>query len=586
MARAVGLDVGTKTLKLVELSGSAKAFKVTRLIVRDLPDGEGEEGAAARADAIRKAFSEAKVGRDDVCASFDAGSAIFREVQVPFRERDQIAKVIPFEAENHLHGRAIEDVVVNWAKIADTKDGSQVLVIATPKVDLAEDLGILRRAGIEPASVDLDATALFTACEASGVFVETPSVVLVEIGARTTNLILVDGGQLRSIRSFLVGSESLSTALQQDLSLPPGEGTARALKPGPNDPEALLVPVSRLATATRETAKSARELEEDVTVQRRDDFIRKLHREITRSLASTRSDTPAEKVLLSGGGSLLPGLRETLAERLEMPVEPLDILGRVGFRPSGPRPELEAAVSAVAIGCGLRLLGANPLLIELRRDEFAPTNTFEVVRTALATALTLLVALLAGLTFVTKETVDREKTVYLGPKSVCSQAATIFKEIESRYQEDVKGKSAAEAATEESRQRKNLPNDPGYLSAVRNHMLRRYRELENDLGISKDFPRIESALKVWREIMLAFNGLDRAALGWLKLTKLQINPNSASITIEIEDERNLDKIVGALAANEYLKGRAKEPQRPWEKGPFTRQQSGKFTGNIDIKFQE
>ena len=44
--------------------------------------------------------------------------------------------------------------------------------------------------------------------------------------------------------------------------------------------------------------------------------------------------------------------------------------------------------------------------------------------------------------------------------------------------------------------------------------------------------------------------------------------------------------MGALAANEYLKGRAKEPQRPWEKGPFTRQQSGKFTGNIDIKFQE
>lgn len=586
MARAVGLDVGTKTLKLVELSGSAKAFKVTRLIVRDLPDGEGEEGAAARVDAIRKAFSEAKVGRDDVCASFDSGSAVFREVAVPFRERDQIAKVIPFEAENHLHGRAIEDVVVNWAKISDTKDGSQVLVIAAPKADLADDLAILRRAGIEPASIDLDATALFTACEASGVFAETPSVVLVEIGARTTNLILVDGGQLRSIRSFLVGSESLSTALQQDLSLPPGEGTARALRPGANDPDALLVPAFTVATATRETAKSARELEEDVTAQRRDDFVRKLHREITRSLASTRSDTPAEKILLSGGGSLLPGLRDALAERLGMPVEPLDILTRVGFRSSGPRPELEGAVSAVAIGCGLRLLGANPLQIELRRDEFAPTNTFEVIRTALATALTLLVALLAGLTFVTKETVDREKTLYLGPKSVCSQAATIFKEIESRYQEDVKGKSAADATAEEKRLRTNLPNDPGYLSAVRNHLLRRYRELENDLGISKDFPRIESALKVWREIMLALNGLDRNALGWLKITKLQINPNSASITIEIEDERNLDKIVGALAANEYMKGRAKEPQRPWEKGPFTRQQTGKFTGNIDIKFQE
>ena len=145
MPRAVGLDVGTRTLKLVELSGSPKAFKVQRFLVRMLPEGTGEEADAARAEMIRSLFAEAKVGKDDVCASFDSGATSFREITVPFREHDQIEKVVRFEAENHLHGQAIEDVIVNWVKVGETKDGSQILIFAAPKSELSADLAILRR---------------------------------------------------------------------------------------------------------------------------------------------------------------------------------------------------------------------------------------------------------------------------------------------------------------------------------------------------------------------------------------------------------------------------------------------------------
>jgi hypothetical protein len=154
---------------------------------------------------------------------------VFRDVAVLFRSDDQIEKGW-FEAENHLHGRAIEDVVVNWAKIAETKDGSQVLVMAAPKSELAEDLVFLRRAGIEPASIDLDATAFYTACAVTGVVAEHPNAVLLEICARTTNLVLVDGGQLRAVRSFLVGADTVTAAVASDLALPAAR-PRRALTP-------------------------------------------------------------------------------------------------------------------------------------------------------------------------------------------------------------------------------------------------------------------------------------------------------------------------------------------------------------------
>ncbi len=586
MPRAVGLDVGTRTLKLVELSGSAKAFKVQRFLVRPMPEGTGEEVEAARADLIRALFHEAKVGRDDVCASFDSGATSFREITVPFREHDQIEKVVRFEAENHLHGIAIEDVVINWVKVGETKDGSQVLIFAAPKAELSADLAVLRRAGIEPASIDLDVTALFTACDATGVFVEHPSCVVLEIGARTTGLILVDGGKLRAIRAFHAGVDSVTSQIQQDLSLPAGEAQARALRSGVSDADALLIPAA--ATAVQETSKSLKELEADATAQRRDDFVRKVHRELNRTLTASRVEAPPTVILLAGGGALLPGMRETLAEMTGLPVEPLSLLDKLGFRTGGDQPDFDQAVSPVAIGCALKILGADPLGIELRQEEFRPTNTFDVVRASLVTAVTLLAVLLGGLFYLSTRRADQERDKFLTAKdSVSRKAATILSEVEKTYFRDVKGMTPEQADKAARKTLESIPSDENYLLAVRNQLRRRYNELETELNLSKDIPQIESALKVWVEVMASFNKVPRDSLGWFRINKLSISQQLANLSVELDNDGNIDKLVEALATNEYLRGRAKNTSRPVTKGTFQKiQASGRYSGTLEIVFGE
>jgi len=586
MPRAVGLDVGTRTLKLVELSGSPKAFKIQRFLVRTLPEGTGEEADAARADLIRALFAEAKVGKDDVCASFDSGATSFREITVPFREHDQIEKVVRFEAENHLHGQAIEDVVINWVKVGETKDGSQVLIFAAPKADLASDLAVLRRAGIEPASVDLDATALYTACETTGVLAENPSCVILEVGARTTTLILVDGGRLRSVRAFHAGADAVTQQLQQDLSMGAGEARARALHAGAGDASALLVP--NTGTAVKETAKSLGELEADTAAQRREDFVRKIHRELTRTLTASRVEQAPTVILLGGGGSLFPGLRETLAEKTGLPVRPLALLERAGFRTGGAQPEFDEAVAPVSIGCALKVLGADPLGIELRQEEFRPTNTFDVVRSALVTGVTLLAVLLGGLVYLATQRADAARKRFLVDKDgVCAKAATVLAEVERTYFRDVKGLPPADVEKKTQAIIKSIPADENYLNGVRRELKDRYRELEGQLNLSKDIPQIESALKVWVEIMRAFNAVDRPSLGWFRITKMSITQQSANLTVELDNDGNIDKLVDALAANEYLRGRAKNAARPVSKGTFSKnQQSGRYSGSIEVLFED
>lgn len=582
MPRAVGLDLGSRTLKVVEISGSAKSFKVQRVVVKEIPEG-AEATDEARAGLVREAFSEGRFPKDDVCAAFDAGSAIFREIMVPFREDDQIEKVVRFEAENHLHGRAIEDVVVNWVKLGDTKEGSQLLIFAAPKAALGESLGVLRRAGVEPASMDLDATALYTACHATGVFAEHPDAIVLEVGARTTNLLVVAGGRLRAVRSFLVGTDSVATGLQHDLSLPPGEAQKHAMRGG-NEGD-LLVPAASASPGASEARKSVAELERDAATSRREELVRKLAREINRTVTSTHGAQSPDRLLLAGGGSLLPGLAASLKESLGIEVQPLAILGRLGWRSGAANPVLEEAVSPVALGCALRLLGADPLGVELRREEYAPSNLFDVVRTSLAVAVTLLVVVLAAVGWNLRESGDRERSRFID--GVCSKALGIYVEVEKRYQQEVKNKSEGEAKTLADKSRLSIASDENFLYTVRNLLLRRHQELEKDLGLSKDVPPIESALKVWKELYTSFDSLPRAELGYLRINRMTISQSSAQITIEIDNESNLDRLEKALATNEYLRGRAKNTAKPVTRNTFTRNAATKnLNGSFEIFFAE
>src|SRR5262245_53532895 len=332
MARAVGLDIGTRTIKVVELSGSPKAFRIQRLAIRDVPrapDAPPAEGAepfdpvAATAAVVRDVFETLKLPKEDVCASFDSGKTMSREIVVPFLEPEKIRKVVKFEAEHHLHSQSVDEVVVNWIKTGETKEGSRLTIFASSKEELVERLGVLRLAGIEPASIDLDCTATYTCADALGLFAAHPNAILLTVGAHVTSLMLVVEGKPRMVRSFLLGVGSLPVALP--------EGRAG----GGLD----LLVTARSAEGARSGAATAELAAKDA----HGDFVRKLHREVTRSLASVRSDAPPTMVFLAGGGALLPELREALQERFTLPVERINVFDKAECKDQGPDPAYAGA---------------------------------------------------------------------------------------------------------------------------------------------------------------------------------------------------------------------------------------------------
>ena len=328
MARAVGLDIGTRTIKVVELSGSPKAFKVQRVAVREVPQAplvvpEGAEpfdATQATAAVVRELFETLKLTHDNVAATYDTGTTISREILVPFLEPDKIRKVVKFEAEHHLHSQSVDEVVVNWIKTGETKEGSRLTIFATGKDELVGRLALMRMAGVEPATIDMDATAVYTCADALGLFTEHPNSILLVVGAHTTALMLVVDGKPRMVRSFLLGVGALPPLLSGGMGRADASGDLFVPAADLQAREAAARQTQTTELAPRDARElSPRDARELSPRDAQSEFVKKLHREVIRSLASVRQDSPPSVVFLCGGGALLPEVREAL-HRSKTPV--------------------------------------------------------------------------------------------------------------------------------------------------------------------------------------------------------------------------------------------------------------------------
>ena len=239
-----------------------------------------------------------------------------------------------------------------------------------------------------------------------------------------------------------------------------------------------------------------------------------------------------------------------------------------------------------AVSRVLNMLGADAIGVGLGQGESRPTKTFDVIRAALVTAVTLCAVLLGVHFYLSARRADAARETFLTAKdSVGQQAATLLLKLETTYFRDAWGLSPAEAALKAKEVVENIPRDERYVIAVHDQLARRYRELQIEWGVGKEIPPIESALKVWVEIYTALNGIDRRSLGWFRITKLNITQTQATLAIELDNDAVIDIVATALVNNDYLIGRAKNPKLPLRKGVFAKNKAtGRYSGTIDMEF--
>src|SRR5262245_11526690 len=111
MSQTVGIHLGERTFHLVALEGSLKKHKLLCAASGEIPSGEG--AAQAVIERLKELAKEHKLRADSVYLAIDSGVAAFRNLTLPFDDREKIEEVIKFEIEGNLPQFDIDQVVVD-----------------------------------------------------------------------------------------------------------------------------------------------------------------------------------------------------------------------------------------------------------------------------------------------------------------------------------------------------------------------------------------------------------------------------------------------------------------------------------------
>jgi hypothetical protein len=237
-----------------------------------------------------------------------------------------------------------------------------------------------------------------------------------------------------------------------------------------------------------------------------------------------------------------------------------------------------------AVGCALRLLGHNPLGTELLQDEFAPSNTFEVVRTAAATAVTLLFLVLLGLNL--KATREHDAARALNTR-IYQSAGNMFTYAEKAYLMKVDASDEGSADKSVRDWLRSQPPDHTRVANLRRHLINRHRKLQSDLGMAKEIPEVPSATRVMFELYKALSAVPRDELGeHFAIVKMDISERRCTFTIEATAPEVFDQVRQLISKSDYLRGRAKNPQQMLEAQSRQKTNEGHESQGFDIKFAE
>lgn len=340
----VGLDIGSSSVKAVELAVKPKGIDLLHMGVAKLPPEAIVQGAflnsGAITQAIREAVDEAGIRSKGVATAVSGHSVIVKKISLPTMTREELEESIRWEAEQYIPFD-INEVNLDFQILAGGhNEGQMDVLLVAAKKDLIDDyVHVITDAGLQPVILDVAAFAVENAFGLNYDSSRNEVVALVNVGSQTVNINILSNGAPAFTRDISTGGNAYTEEIQKALSVSWEE--AERIKIGGGN----------------------REESQDVVPQEVEQAIRGVTDtvigEISRSLdffAATAAESRISRVMVSGGGSRVSGFEAAFHGKTNLPVSRLNPLERMvpNSRFDANTLEDQGPSLAVAVGLAMR----------------------------------------------------------------------------------------------------------------------------------------------------------------------------------------------------------------------------------------
>jgi len=347
----LGVDIGSSGIKVVELKrerGEARllTYGFTEHLNKVVPEGNWEDNADYTAQVLKKLVEQIGSISRKAVVSLPTFSVFSSVINLSNVNRKNINDLVQREARKVIP-LPLEEIVLDWKVIPQNKDKEQVkipqattvkqdknikiLLTGAPKTLVKKYVTIFKKANIALASLETETFSLIRSLCGS----DPSTMMIIEVGSNTTDISIINQGIPMLNRSIDVGGLTITKAISAnlDISLERAEQFKYDLGITALDSPDSAIPRTIIDTISPITNEVKHML----------------------NLFENRDNQKVEKIILSGGSSLLPNLPNYLAKILNINV----IIGNPWASISYPL-DLEPILSemgtklGVAVGLAIR----------------------------------------------------------------------------------------------------------------------------------------------------------------------------------------------------------------------------------------
>ncbi len=329
MLNTVAFDLGSYTIKAIQAK-KQKPLVVDRTIevfnTTGLTLAVDDASTEKLSQLIATVFQDHALAKTDVRIALAENLVSTKIISIPVLTDAELASAINWQAEQHipipLEELSLEYQVVYRPPKGSKTDQMRVLMVGVRKSIVDKYLEIFLRNGIEPTLLETQVLAIFRSMQFT---TEDSTTLVVHMGASTTDMFVVSGGELRFVYTHGSGGQILTRTIEQAVQLDAKQAEQYKRSYG-IDPQ-------QLNGKMREVLMPALQVS-----------IMEMQKAI-QFFVSQQQGEQVKRVLLSGGAAQLPGLVQLITEKLGVEVlVAAPFTGATGDIPAGNHPAFSACV--------------------------------------------------------------------------------------------------------------------------------------------------------------------------------------------------------------------------------------------------
>lgn len=308
----LGVDIGASSIRLVEIGRKGESIILNNYGEMGLEHFDSKPFRSFKkntvnlskkeiAKNIARVVKEAEIETKNVCFSIPDFGSFFTSIKLPIMDEEEIAQAVKYQVRPYIP-LSLEDVTLDWSivKGEPAKTDLKVLVVAIPNDIINHYKGVAELSGLNLKFLEPEVFSLARSVVRSEK--ENKIIGLIDIGATSTNCSVIENKIIKTSYSFNIAGNDLTEIIYRSLNIDYSEAEKIKRKEGllPKDElengrgvRGLMLPL--IGSILEETKKVFR------------NFYVQEGKEV-------------EKIIIAGGLSLMPGLKEFLAVELKKPV--------------------------------------------------------------------------------------------------------------------------------------------------------------------------------------------------------------------------------------------------------------------------